>query len=100
MAYQVEIRPGALRIFKKLPKEVKTKIIAETQILKTNPLKGEQLKGKYKFLHSLHFNFKGSAYRIIYQISSKTSTVIIRLAGTRENIYGKLKNMKIKSISF
>ena len=70
----------------------------EAQALKTNPWAGEPLTGKYKYLRSLHFTFKGTAYRIIYQVLSKTSTIIIRLAATRENVYRRLEEMNIKPL--
>ena len=93
MTYSLEIRPGAKRLFKKLPRDVQTKIIQETQILQTNPMAGKALKGKYRTLRCLKFNFKGSAYRVAYQIFANTSTIVIRLASTRENFYRRLEVM-------
>ena len=95
MGYSLHIDNAAYRIFRKLPKEVQTKIIDETVRLKTEPLVGEPLKGEYKRLRSLHFSYKGSAYRVIYQVFEKSSTIIIRLAATRENIYRRLRKLKI-----
>ena len=94
--YTLEFEPAAFRIFKKLPPDVKRKITEETKTLENNPLKGNTLQGKYSFLRSLHFSYKGTAYRIIYQVLSKTSTIVIRLATTRENIYRRLSEMKVK----
>jgi mRNA-degrading endonuclease RelE of RelBE toxin-antitoxin system len=54
------------------------------------------LKGKYRFLRSLHLSIAGTAYRIIYQIFPKSETIVVRLAATRENIYRKLDEMKVK----
>ncbi len=97
--FVLEFEPAAFRIFKKLPKDVQEKIANEAEVLKTNPLAGEPLKGKYKYLRSLHLSFKGSAYRVIYQVFSQTSTVMVRLATTRENIYRRLDQMKIKPVA-
>lgn len=55
-------------------------------------MSGEQLKGKYRFLRSLHISYKGVAYRIIYQVVSQTGTVVIFLADKRENIYRRLEH--------
>ena len=93
MLYSLEIRSSALRLFKKLPNDVQAKILAEAQILKTNPMAGPTLKGKYKHIRSLKFNYKGSAYRVAYQVLAQTSTILIRLAGTRENFYKYLERV-------
>lgn len=98
MVYTLQIDSAAFKIFRKLPQDVREKMLAEAEVLKTSPLAGEPLKGKYRVLRSLHFSFKGTAYRIIYQVLSQTSTVIVRLATTRENIYRRLDQMKIKPV--
>jgi hypothetical protein len=36
--------------------------------------------------------------RIIYQVFPKTSTIIVRLAASRENLYRRLKEMRIKPL--
>jgi mRNA-degrading endonuclease RelE of RelBE toxin-antitoxin system len=94
--YSLEFEPAAFKLFKKLPLDVKQKIAEEAKKLENNPLAGQPLKGKYNFLRSLHFSYKGSAYRIIYQVVSQTTTILVRLATTRENIYRKLGEMKVK----
>ena len=40
---------------------------------------------------------KQYTYRIIYQVFQKSETIVVRLAGTRENIYKKLDEMKFKA---
>lgn len=95
MSYALSIAPAAERIFKKLAKEVQREIIKTAQVLTIDPLKGKQLKGKQRYLRSLHFTYKGIPYRIIYQLSNKEKEIVIRLATTRENIYRKLDEMKI-----
>ncbi len=54
-------------------------------------------KGKYRLLRSLHLSIEGTAYRILYQIFPQSEIVVVRLAGTRENIYKKLDEMKLKA---
>ncbi len=92
--YSIQVDNTAWKIFKKLSPEVKKKLINQAQILKRNPLSGEPLKGKYREYRSLHSSFKGTAYRIIYQVFTKTSIIVIRLADKRENIYRRLEEMK------
>lgn len=96
MSYTVQIDNAAYRVFKKLPKHVKKKVIAEAQVLADNPKAGKRLKGKYRRFRTWGFNFKGTSYRIIYQVFNKTETIVVRLADTRENIYTQLEDMGVK----
>ena len=97
MSYTLNIDKPALTLFKKLPKNIQRILIEKAQILKTNPQAGEPLKGKYRLLRSLHLSMEGTAYRIIYQVFPTSETIVVRLAGTRENIYMKLDAMKFKA---
>ena len=98
MAYNLQMDNAAFRLFRKLPRRVQKQLIQKAQALETDPLKGQPLKGEYRFLRSLRFNFKGTAYRIIYQVFPKTSTIIVRLTTSRENLYRRLKEMRIKPL--
>ena len=91
--YTLTIASAAERLFRKLPREVKARLIEEAKVLKTEPMKGEPLKGKYRTFRSLHLAFKGTQYRIIYQVFTEAQMVTIRLAAPRENIYKKLEEM-------
>ena len=97
MSYTLNIDKPALTLFKKLPKNIQRILIEKTQMLTTNPQAGESLKGKYRLLRSLHLSIEGTAYRIIYQVFPTSEMIVIRLAGTRENIYKKLDEMKLKA---
>ena len=93
--YVVQFTSAAHRIFKKLPKDVQSEIVEKATLLKSDPLQGEQLQGKHRYLRSLHFTHHGVAYRIIYQVLSQAQTVVIHLADKRENIYKRLEHMGI-----
>ena len=95
MTYTLNIDKPALTLFKKLPQKIQQALIAKAQVLKTQPMAGEQLKGKYRHLRSLHLSIQGTAYRIIYQVFQKSETIVVRLAASRENIYRKLDEMKL-----
>ena len=97
MSYTLNIDKPALTLFKKLPPNIQAILIEKAQILKTNSQAGEPLKGKYRMLRSLHMSIEGTAYRIIYQVFQTSETIVVRLAGTRENIYKKLDEMKFKA---
>lgn len=98
MAYRFEITSSALRAAKKLPKNVRRVIIKKSQVLKKNPLRGEKLRGKYSFLRSLHLSFKGTEYRVIYELDKKKQKIYIRYADSRENLYQNLDKMRLKSL--
>lgn len=93
--YAIFFTNQASRLFKKLPQDVQDKLKAEARTLDTNPLSGEALQGSYKSYRSLHVSFKGVAYRIIYQVISKTNSIVIVLADKRENLYKRLQEMKL-----
>jgi mRNA-degrading endonuclease RelE of RelBE toxin-antitoxin system len=92
--YNVLFEPAGFRLFKKLSRPIKAVISQQAERLKTEPLIGEPLKGKYRQLRSLHFSHQGVAYRIIYQVFEATRTVSVRLADKRENIYKRLEHME------
>ena len=91
--YTLTIASAAERLFRKLPREVKARLIKDAQVLKTEPMKGEPLKSKHRTFRSLHLAFKGTQYRIIYQVFTEAQMVTIRLAAPRENIYRRLEEM-------
>jgi mRNA-degrading endonuclease RelE of RelBE toxin-antitoxin system len=97
MTYTLNIDKPALTIFKKLPTQIQRLLIKKAQVLTTNPHAGEPLKGKCRLLRSLPLSSHSTAYRIIYQVFQQSETVVIRLAATRETIYRKLDEMRIKS---
>jgi len=92
--YKLAFEPAGFRLFKKLPPVIKEQLIHSAKSLIVSPLKGEQLKGRYRNMRSLHLSINGVAYRIIYQVQAKTETIIIRLADKRENIYKRLEHME------
>ena len=96
MSYTLNIDKPALALFKKLPPNAQRTLINKAQVLKANPHAGEPLKGKYRLLRSLHLTIEGTAYRIVYQVFQTSETIVVRLAATRENIYKKLDEMKVK----
>ena len=93
--YSIFFTSQARRLFKRLPQDVQDKLKTEAKALDTNPLGGEPLQGAYRAYRSLHVSYKGIAYRIIYQILSKTNSIVIVLADKRENLYKRLQEMKL-----
>lgn len=99
MTYKLEITSAALKAGKKLPRNVRRAIIKKSQVLKKNPLVGEKLKAEYSFLRSLHISFKGTEYRVIYEVSKEERRIYVRYAGSRENLYRNLDKMKPKPLA-
>jgi addiction module RelE/StbE family toxin len=93
--YAIFFTNQASRLFKKLPQDVQEKLKAEARTLNANSLAGEPLQGRYRSYRSLHVSFKGIAFRIIYQIISKSNSIVIVLADKRENLYKRLQEMKL-----
>lgn len=84
------------RTFRKLSPQVQDHLKPLLYELEHNPRKGEQLKGKFAFLHSLHTTYKGTHYRVIYQVNHQHHTVELVHAAVRENIYNILPRLKLK----
>ena len=91
--YQIVITPSAKRTAKKLPKNVREEIIAQSRKLEENPYLGEKLSSSLHFLYSFHIKFKGVDYRLAYTIDTPRKLVIVHLIGPRENFYEKLKRL-------
>jgi mRNA-degrading endonuclease RelE of RelBE toxin-antitoxin system len=98
MAYTVQISSTAQRLARKLPKDVRRAIVDHAKRLAAKPHAGEKLKGGLSFLYAYHFNHKGVSYRIIYEISQKRRQILVCLASSRENVYRKLSNMRLKPL--
>lgn len=93
--YTLTFGPAAYRVFKKLPPLLQQEIRERAEALTTNPLAGEPLQGRYRLMRSVHFGFKGTAYRIVYQVLVEEKQIVIRLADKRENIYKRLEEMGV-----
>jgi len=90
-SYSILTTAAARRSIRKLPKTIKGHVLGKIEDLATDPLKGHQLKGQFHFLRSLHIRYKGSDYRVIYQVFKKKKEILIYLAATRENFYKQLE---------
>jgi mRNA-degrading endonuclease RelE of RelBE toxin-antitoxin system len=88
----------AHKMLKKLPPQVRTYVITQTQALRDDPYLGEQLHGEFKRFYSLHMKFQNVQYRVGYEINEQRKEVIVRAVGVRENFYKRLEEMKLKPI--
>ena len=54
---------------------------------------GERLSQPLTTVFSHHITYKGKEFRIAYQLSPETDSVVVLLIGPHENFYRKLKNL-------
>ncbi len=99
MRYAVTMTSPAHRMLRKLPPQIRKHLIGQAQRLKKNPQKGEQLEGVLRAFRSLHTTYKGTHYRIVYEVSQRLKEVIVRGVGPRENLYRKLRQMRLKPLA-
>jgi mRNA-degrading endonuclease RelE of RelBE toxin-antitoxin system len=96
MPYPVLMTAAAHKMLKKLPPQVRTHVIRQTQALKDNPYLGEHLHGEFKRFYSLHMKFQNVQYRVGYEVHEQRREVIVRAVGVRENFYKRLEEMRLK----
>jgi len=80
----------------KLPLDVIKHIDDLVFQLEDNPKEGEQLKGEFRHLWSLHTKLNNVQYRIIYSVNVVKREVILHYAGSRENFYKEVKRLRLK----
>ena len=93
VGYQVKMTNACHRIYDKFSLPLKEQIKSEAREIAKDPYKCEKLSGFPMNIRSYHFSYKGTAYRIAYDIDKKEKIVYVKLINTRENFYEKLKRM-------
>lgn len=93
MPYQLLITPAAQRSIKKLPSNIKAKLLEEIRTLVVNPMRGEVLRKEFKGLLSLHLKIVNTQYRVVYKVDNQACVILILYAATRENFYKELKRL-------
>lgn len=96
MTYQLKFRPAAAKDLYKLVKKNKElgRLIIDQVLpeLVVNPLKGRWKQGDLSHIRSMDFNFKGTAYRLLYEV--KDEIVRIHAIGAHDVSYRKAKSRK------
>ena len=77
------------KIDKSVVKDIKNKHL---DIISSNPIKYDRLKGKLSHLYSYHFKKNSTEYRIAYEVLENDSIVFYYMTAKRENFYKKLEN--------
>ena len=96
MAYELLISRQTERALRKFPAHIRVTIVTETERLAEQPYLGEQLKGRFRLLRSLHIIVQRVHYRVVYEVIEATQHIHIYAVGNRENFYKKLERLKLK----
>jgi addiction module RelE/StbE family toxin len=92
MAYKIQalgsVRKDLKRPEKELQEEIRRKHFLK---IKGNPFQAYPLGGEFRGLRSYHFSYRGTDYRIVYEILKKEKIVLILMIGKREGFYSALR---------
>ena len=99
MHYVVTMTSPAHRMLRKLATSPREHVVRQAQSLGRQPHLGEQLAGELRAFRSLHTTYKGVHYRIVYELNQRLREIIVRGVGPRENLYKRLRRMKLKPLS-
>ena len=91
--YRLEFSPAAARYIKKIRKKgLKDAFKSAFNALAENPYIGEEKRGDLAGVYGLDVYYNRTNYEIAYRIYEESGqTVVVILAGTRENFYQELK---------
>jgi len=91
--YKIYLGKQAVKVIKRRGEKFKKKINNILQLVtkNPNPAQSERLSGELSFIHSLHFNFAGTMFRLAYVVDEKAKRITIVLIGPRENFYSILR---------
>jgi Plasmid stabilisation system protein. len=82
------------KLDKQLQRIIKDKYLTN---IEKDPYKAAPLLYEFKGLWSYHFNYKGTQYRVIYEIYPAEQIVLVIMIGSREPLYETLRR-RIKSL--
>ena len=83
MAYRIALTKNFLREYRKLPSEVKNRVLRAIDEIATNPFMGIRLRGELEGYR----RWRIGKYRIIYMINQKSKLVVLLDIGPRKTIY-------------
>jgi mRNA interferase RelE/StbE len=91
---EVRYRNSAKQYFKKLKdKHLRNLFLQHILQIQKDPFTGIEKRGDLSGIFTIGFNYRGIQYRLAYQIEidEDGNTVVIILAGPRENFYSEIK---------
>ena len=94
----VTVTSPAHRMLRRLAPQTREHLVKQAQQLASQPQLGEPLVGELRPFRSLHTTFRGTHYRVVYEVNVRLKEIIVRGVGPRENLYKKLRRMKLKPL--
>ncbi len=93
MDYDIRYNSAAVKYFKKIKdQKLKSLYLNTINKLQSDPYIGEQKKGDLAGIYSIDIYYNRTNYELAYRIYEKENkTVVVILAGTRENFYEQLR---------
>ena len=90
--YRIESATAVKSDIRKLDKQLQ-KVIKEKHFanIEREPFNAVPLSHEFKGLWSYHFNYKGTQYRIVYEIYPENQIILVIMIGTREGFYQALR---------
>lgn len=98
MVYQLLTVPTSRQALKKLPLDVRKRLLEALEVLQENPRYGQQLEPPWQAFRSFHTKYQNTQYRVIYEVDDKKQLILLRFAGPRENFYKKVRQLKLKPL--
>ena len=90
--YQLRFSSAVKKDLKKLDKPLQKEIDeVHFPTIEQDPFKAYPLSHEFKGLWSYHISYKGSQYRIVYEIYPKDKVVLVIMIGSRGGFYEALR---------
>ncbi|MBC7090499.1 MAG: type II toxin-antitoxin system RelE/ParE family toxin [Nitrososphaeria archaeon] len=83
MPYKAALTKSFLRELRKLPEDVRTRVLRAVDEILANPFSGLRLQGELEG----RWRWRVGKYRIIYRVEPTSQTVILLDVGLRKTIY-------------
>jgi addiction module RelE/StbE family toxin len=90
--YRVVAHSRVRQDLKRLDRDLGAQILGvHFSAIEEQPYRGHALSHDLKGLWSYHFRYRGTDYRIVYEVLPEERVVLIVMVGAREGVYGALK---------
>jgi mRNA interferase RelE/StbE len=83
--YELILSKDAAKTLEKLPPKTRDRVFKDLEATKGNPFRGKRLQGELEGL----FRLRVGNLRVIYEVDSEYSLIIIHAIGSRGGIYKK-----------
>jgi len=92
MAYEIQaprsVRKDLRRLERSLQEEIRSQHFPR---IREDPACGYPLVGEFQGLRSHHFSYRGTDYRIVYEVFEEKGAVVVLMLGKREGFYQALR---------